>query len=184
MRPDPQPEHGKELAPGFEQLGWETERNLYMVLRRGPDHPAETVVEGLCFDSIAALRQALLLEDDDVSGPEVAQQLLERDRRVGDVRRDRWFAARYEGELASCCRLIQGERFGQIEDVATLEAARGNGLARAVVLAAAQASIADADPVTFIVADADDWPLELYKRLGFDPIGICREFRVKPPSGG
>ncbi|MGZ8571831.1 MAG: GNAT family N-acetyltransferase, partial [Actinomycetota bacterium] len=66
--------------------------------------------------------------------------------------------------------------------VNTLEEARGRGLARAVVLAAAdEARGQGADPV-FLIADAADWPKELYGKLGFDPAGAFWQF-TRVPTG-
>jgi ribosomal protein S18 acetylase RimI-like enzyme len=59
---------------------------------------------------------------------------------------------------------------------------RGQGLASAVVTAAASASREQGDEITFIIADADDWPWKLYQRLGFDPIGETSDFLRKPPQ--
>jgi hypothetical protein len=36
----------------------------------------------------------------------------------------------------------------------------------------------------FITADATDWPLQLYERLGFDAVGISLGFRIKPEPVG
>ena len=176
--------HGHELAPDFEKLGWEIERGVYMVLRREPDRPADVDVdvERISFEQAAELRRELLVEDTDVADGAVAEQMLELDRMVGEVMRDRWFAARHRGEPAGSCRLMQRDGIGQVEDVATLEAARNRGLARAVVLAAAQTSVHDADELTFLGADAEDWPQKLYQRLGFDPVGGWIAFRIKPPN--
>jgi ribosomal protein S18 acetylase RimI-like enzyme len=55
--------------------------------------------------------------------------------------------------------------------VATLERFRGRGIARAVVLAAADAARAAGNDLVFLCADTQDWPIELYRRLGFDEIG-------------
>jgi predicted GNAT family acetyltransferase len=131
---------------------------------------------------VAELRVALLGEDADPTVSDLAEQLVERDAKVGDLLRDRWYAARADGELAGACRLMQGDGLGQVEDVATLKVARNRGIARAVVLAAVQASVDDGDDATFIVADADDWPRQLYERLGFDEVGNADLFRKKPPS--
>jgi hypothetical protein len=40
-----------------------------------------------------------------------------------------------------------------------------------VVESALQASIADRDELTFVVADEGDWPKDWYGRLGFEPVG-------------
>jgi ribosomal protein S18 acetylase RimI-like enzyme len=57
-----------------------------------------------------------------------------------------------------------------------LEAYRGRGLARALVVHAAAGSRAAGNDLTFLVADADDWPQRLYERLGFETIGRYARF--------
>ena len=69
-----------------------------------------------------------------------------------------------------------GVGVGQVEDVATAIAARGRGLARSVVSAAARLSVAAGDELTFVVADADDTTPRLYEKLGFEPMGVTHRF--------
>ncbi len=173
------PRWGAPLADGLEKLGWEREDDVYMLLRREPDRPAAVAVEQVGLDEVAHVNRATILAEEWASG-EVAGQLHERDRKLGTACRDRWFAARHEGEVAACCRLMQRGGIGKVEDVSTLETARNRGLARAVVLAAARSSLADGDQLTYIVALAGDWPRQLYGRLGFDPIGEASSARRKP----
>ena len=33
-----------------------------------------------------------------------------------------------------------------------------------------------------IMADADDWPQQLYERLGFETVDVYRSFTRKPPA--
>ncbi len=174
-----QPALADELEPDFEQLGWDVDRTLVMALRREADRPGSVEVERVAPEEAEPLRLALR-EDHPRTTPEGNPQLLEFDRRMAKVYRDRWFAARHDGNLASGCRLYQHDGIGQVEDVATLAHARNQGLARAVVLAATQISREDGDELTFITADATDWPLQLYERLGFDAVGISLGFRLKP----
>ena len=61
----------------------------------------------------------------------------------------------------------------------TLEPYRGRGLARALVLRAAAESRAAGNDLTFLVADADDWPRRLYERLGLETVGRYSRF-LKP----
>ena len=62
-------------------------------------------------------------------------------------------------------------------DVGTLPAHRRRGLARAVIVAAARAARAGRPELVMVTADADDWPRELYARLGFEPLGLIERFR-------
>jgi ribosomal protein S18 acetylase RimI-like enzyme len=172
-----------ELEPEFEQLGWDVDRTMVMVLRREPDREGPVEVQQVDRKEVESLRLALM-EGHPWTSPEAAPQLLELDRRIAEVYRDRSFAARHDGKIASCCRLYQHDGVGQVEHVETLPEARNQGLARAVVLAAIEASRDDGDELIFITADATDWPLTLYARLGFDEVGISRGFRLKPGPAG
>ena len=66
----------------------------------------------------------------------------------------RYFAGFADGLPVSCCELYSRGGVGQVEDVATLEEHRGQGLASAAVLAAVDASRAEGHALTFLLADA------------------------------
>ena len=103
-------------------------------------------------------------------------------RRTGEAGGDRWFVAPPEEPAAACC-LLSGGEIGQVEDVGTLAAARGQGLAKAVIRAAIAASREAGHRHTFIVADADDWPRLLYEKLGFETCGVLHVLRKAADSG-
>ena len=63
-----------------------------------------------------------------------------------------------------------------------LEKYRGRGLGKAVTARAAAESVAAGHDLTFLVADADDWPKELYRRLGFRDTGGRTWDFVREPS--
>ena len=174
-----EPQWSVQLADPMVELGWEAERDLYMVLRREPDRPAAVAVEEVDLEEVRRVKDEIILAQE-WGTEEVAAQLHGRDRKVGEVCRDRWFAARHEGEIASTCRLMQFEGIGKVEDVSTLRAAQNNGLGRAVVLEAVRNSLADGDEMTFLAALADDWPRLFYQRLGFDPVGEAVSLQRKP----
>ena len=48
--------------------------------------------------------------------------------------------------------------------------------------AAVAVSREQGNELTFLVALADDWPQELYRRLGFEPAGLIHRFR-RPARG-
>ncbi len=77
---------------------------------------------------------------------------------------------------------LAGEGIGQVEDVGTLPAARERGLGRAVTLAAAEASAAEGNELTYLGALADDWPRLMYAKLGFEEVGESFIFRRHPPG--
>ncbi|MDQ3630932.1 MAG: GNAT family N-acetyltransferase, partial [Actinomycetota bacterium] len=67
-----------------------------------------------------------------------------------------------------------------LEDVATLAAHRRRGLARAVCSAAVAAAVAAGSALVFVVAEDDDWPKELYGKLGFDSVGASWDITRDP----
>jgi GNAT superfamily N-acetyltransferase len=175
------PRYGEQLVPGFEALdGWEIMRSLYMVLRRAPDRDGSPAVE-VPRGEVEAVRRAVSEADPDYT-PEAVDQSEIRDARFDLVANGRWFAAPARGEPCSCCVLYERDGVGQVETVLTTPEARNRGLARAVVTAAANASRKAGHELTFIVADADDWPWKLYERLGFDRVGVYCSFLLKPPQ--
>ena len=93
----------------------------------------------------------------------------------------KFFAARVDGVIASYCELYSHGGVGQIEAVGTLDEFRNRGLARATVSRALAASREAGNDLTFLMAREDDWPKELYRKLGFDEVGRAYEF-VRPGS--
>jgi len=177
------PDEGVRLAAEIgEAEGWEAERNEYMVWTgESGREPAAAVREARIAD-IGALRAELNDNALYATAPQreaTVAQLLERDRRLGAAGGDRWFAAPAEAPAAACCLFGDGT-IGQVESVVTLERARGRGLAQAVTLAAARASQDAGHELTFIVADAEDWPRLLYAKLGFRTIGSVNILRRVP----
>jgi predicted GNAT family acetyltransferase len=83
----------------------------------------------------------------------------------------RFYAAYDSGEIAATCELYSDGSTAQIEAVITLEQHRNKGLGSAVVLAALDVAQSEGHDFVFLIADDDDWPKELYAKLGFDPIG-------------
>jgi predicted GNAT family acetyltransferase len=85
-----------------------------------------------------------------------------------------------DGEIVSYADLYTDGADAQIEDVGTLPEHRGQGYATAVVLAAAAVARSDGADFSFLVADAEDWPKGLYRRLGFDELGNYTKFFAPP----
>jgi GNAT superfamily N-acetyltransferase len=136
--------------------------------------------------TVEPLRRLLLAEltpADEDNPAATVRQLLEYGRRLGEAGDVRWLVAPADGPgTSACCLLRDGKGNGQVEDVATLVAARGRGLATAVVDAARVASRRAGDTTTFITADAADWPQRLYEKLGFAPIGDLHVLRRRPTA--
>jgi GNAT superfamily N-acetyltransferase len=64
---------------------------------------------------------------------------------------------------------------------ALLKEFRGRGFGKAVVARALAESMAAAHDLTFLLADAEDWPKELYRKLGFEEVGRVWDF-IREPS--
>jgi spore maturation protein CgeE len=173
---------GARLDPEFRGLGWEVHCDLLMVARREPDRPADLSLANEV--SIDELEPAWA--EDTRRGPygtdeETVRQLVVNKRIVAASRETTFFAARVDGAIASYCELYSDGHTGQIEAVVTSEQFRNRGLARATVSSALAASRAAGNDLTFLMALRDDWPKELYRKLGFDEIGRIYEF-VRPAS--
>ena len=83
-----------------------------------------------------------------------------------------------DGAPRAWCELYLSpdDRVAQVEDLLTLPAYRGHGYGSALVAAGvAQARTAGCD-LTFLRVEADDGPVPLYRRLGFEPLGEAQQF--------
>ncbi|MGZ8565530.1 MAG: GNAT family N-acetyltransferase [Actinomycetota bacterium] len=169
---------GERLAAGFGELGWPVDHLLYLVRRRAPDRPGEADVREAPVDDALVFRREVWRR----ANGEASVPIAEFVRVLADKAEARFFLSHQDGTAVAGCELYVHDGIAQIEDVNTLEEARGRGLARAVVLAAAdEARGRGADPV-FLIADAADWPKELYGKLGFDPAGAFWQF-TRVPTG-
>jgi GNAT superfamily N-acetyltransferase len=173
---------GEELEAGAARRPrWEVERTRYM-LWRGGEVEAGAARE-VRIAEVEGLRKALIAEStprtiDDFDA--TVDQLLDLNLRYARAAGDRWFVAPAEGEPASACCLLRRGGIGQVEDVATLEASRERGHARAIVLSAVAAAQAAGDTTIFLTAEAADWPQLFYARLGFETVGDLTILRRRP----
>jgi len=164
-------EEGERLAPFFAERGWLVRRHLLMAQLREPDRDGDPgIVEEVAEEELRPARQRVV-EGEPWAKPEIMAQLFAAKHLIGERVRVRFFAAKVEGEVVSYSDLYQTRADAQVEDVGTLPEHRGRGYATAVVLAAIAAARADGAEFVFLVADLDDWPKELYRKLGFDELG-------------
>lgn len=168
---------GARVAPGFATLGWTSQPLLVMVHRGGQERPpagveVREVGESTVRPAHERFLRALPHGDDD----ETIRQLLEEDAGSAQATSLRRFAALVDGEVAGYCRLYSDGAMAQVEDVGTLAPHRGRGLARAVVLSAVDAALRSDHELVFLTARDDDWPKDLYRRMGFEAIGRIHGF--------
>ena len=157
-------------ATGFRANGWTVVPHLIMARTREPDRRVDTsMVREVPFAELAAARREVTIGepwgDDEISSLlDDAKQLIVRAVPI------RFFAAFDDGEIAAYCEVRSDGVVAQIEDVNTLERFRGRGLGRAVVQHAIDEA-RKANEIVYLEALADDWPRELYAKLGFDVVG-------------
>jgi ribosomal protein S18 acetylase RimI-like enzyme len=163
---------GRALEPGFTELGWKTDAFLYMVPRGNPEKDVDTsAVEEVGDGALRPVRGAIHREWLKQADEETLRQLAEAERLIATNGNARHFAIVRDGRPVSGADLYSDGRVAQIEDVVTLPEHRGQGLASAVVMRALEEARAAGHEFVFLVADARDWPKELYRRLGFEGIG-------------
>ena len=162
---------GDRLRPGFDAAGWRTSRLVWMVLAGPPDAPVGEHEE-VEYRDIRELRAEWA---NDFSPEEIAA-FAPVEEEVAGLLRCRTFIARVDGRPAAF--VLFSEAVREIRLVYTSPAARGRGLARVLVGAAARAI---GDHVV-LVADDEDSPKRLYERIGFRPAWTMWEMTRRPVS--
>jgi ribosomal protein S18 acetylase RimI-like enzyme len=176
----PDPELGGRLAPWFEEQGWRIDRHLVMAQLREPQKTADlSLMRELEEEALRPARRRLL-EGQPWAKPEVVEQLFQAKALIGDRVTARFFGIELDSEVVSYADLYMDGADAQIEDVGTLPEHRGKGYATAVILGAIEQARASGADFVFLVADAEDWPKALYRKLGFDELGHYTKFFAPP----
>jgi len=178
----PDPAIGDTLAPWFEEHSWRIDRHVVMVQLRKPETDADLSLVREVEEADQREARRRVLANEPWASPEVLDQIFAAKTRIGERVTTRFFAVEVDGEVVSYSDLYLDGADAQVEDVGTVPEQRGRGYAKAVVLGAiAEARKAGAEFVC-LVADAHDWPKELYRRLGFDEVGHYTKFFSPPTS--
>jgi GNAT superfamily N-acetyltransferase len=163
------------MAPAFAGAGYHADPIVLMALRRQPDRGPTIDVEEVPFDRARPVIHETYRRWEQLR-PHHVEQFTDQhgvyERAVGA----RFFLGSVEGEPAGVCELWMDGSDALVEHVDTLEEFRNRGVARSVVLAAVEAAKDARAERIFIAADDNDWPKELYGRLGFDRLGREWEF--------
>jgi GNAT superfamily N-acetyltransferase len=173
---------GYEVEVDFRALGWNVERHLVMTHER-PAELAPGRLDEVTFDDLESVWAEGIRESPHGRDEEVVRQLVEAQHRRRLGIGVRYFAARVEGDIASYCELFSDGETAQVESVMTLERFRGRGLAKAVVSHAVREARGAGHSLVFLLADDEDWPKDLYRRLGFEACGHTWELIREPPRG-
>jgi RimJ/RimL family protein N-acetyltransferase/predicted GNAT family acetyltransferase len=167
------------LADDFAALGYSLATHLVLAHEVEPDRRVDTsMVREVPFEELIPVRLAAALAER-WGDEKLARQLDDAKRRVMQAIPTRFFAAFADGEVAGFCELRSDGRTAQIEDVEVLSRFRNRGLGRAIVQHALEEARHDHDLV-FLEALADDWPRELYAKLGFRTVDR-RDFYTRLP---
>ena len=168
---------GRKLGPLFSERGWKVERHVVMQLLRDPDRRPDTsrvirVDENLAWPA----REEWLRSYEDLADDETMTQLLSQYRIVNALRGGEDYGVVDDGKVVSFALLRSHEAVAEVTDVATLEPYRKRGLARACVWRVVERARELGDDVVFLVADDQDWPKDLYSKLGFDAVAYQHYF--------
>lgn len=176
------PGAGERLVPAFAAGGWSIQKLLVMVHRAREEHDDVDLLAVAEVDepTLRDIREEISLDFRD--HPELREQLLTAQQIAAEELDVRYFGIRRGTRIVSCCELYSRGGVAQIEDVVTVPDLRNQGLGRAVVLRALEAARRSGHDLVFLLADEDDWPKELYGRLGFEPIARLFAF-LKRPDG-
>lgn len=172
---------GRRLVEAFLELGWAAEHLVVLAQTREPQARPTVGVRETDFAGARSVIAESFGRRVDVESDEAAAQVVGFREVLEREAGARFFVADVEGRPASVCELYAIDSVGQIESVNTLEEFRGRGLGSAVVLAAARSARERGCDLVFLVADDDDWPKELYARLGFDAVSWFWSF-LRVPS--
>jgi GNAT superfamily N-acetyltransferase len=164
-------EVGAQLAPDLQAAGWLVEHDLFMVLRRDRDRAPAPGLAREVDEPVLRAVEAQTIAEQPHGEPGIVEQLLASRSAFGRAGSARYFVGACKGVDACHVTLYSDGRIAQVEDVGTMKAFRGRGLARATCSAAVDAAVAAGHELVFLVAIADDWPRTLYAKLGFDVVG-------------
>lgn len=176
----------RTLAPALAGFGYREERHVVMAYSASSAPATASPVEPdeISADELAGAYERWLRTDPAVrdvgEDDAVRRELVEHQRTFGSAgAAESIVAARAGGRIVAWAKTWQRDGVAQVEDVVVQHDQRGAGLGRAVVTAATLKALEASPSLLFIVADADDWPKQLYARLGYEPVGLRRVFTLE-----
>ena len=172
----PDAQTGEGLASDFARRGWFVHRGLVMVRRREPERAIDTSIVAEADEATLRAPRRAQLADEPWATPDLVEQRLDAKLAIARSLEVRFFAVNVDDQAVSWTDLYLDRETAQVEDVATLPEHRGCGYATAVVTRAVEEAQRASCDFVFLVTDADDWPQELYRRLGFDDVGRYVKF--------
>jgi GNAT superfamily N-acetyltransferase len=163
---------GARVAGELRGRGWEVVELLTMAALHEPTRGADATAAVVSWNLVRPLVLRGWRENPEIAEEATAVMLTDRRAALAaatDLRH--LIAPAPPAEGGAYADLYADGRTAQIEMVFTLPAFRNRGLASAVVLEGLRVARAEGHDLVFLVADAGDWPCQLYARLGFEEIG-------------
>ena len=170
---------GRTFLPHFRMRGWDPAALVVMVYREANVlPPTGDEVRELALHEVRSVRAESLATTSVAKDPEGMTQLLDKDAVFVEVAGGRFFGVIADGRPVCSADLYSDGSTAQIESVLTLKDYRRRGFGRAVVVEALRAALEAGHDFVFLIADEEDWPKDLYARMGFDPVGVCWDFTL------
>ncbi|KQV21703.1 MULTISPECIES: GNAT family N-acetyltransferase [unclassified Kitasatospora] len=170
-------ESGAACVPLFEAAGYQHMTEVVMA-HRGPTPAPSVLAAPVDLPELAVPYRARLRDwMPEVSEEAVEQLITRREARRNGAPEVVFLGARStDGRVAAWADLYRdpAEGIAQIEDLVTALDQTGQGHGDTVLTTALH--LAAEQPLCFLVADAEDWPIQWYARRGFVPIGECHSF--------
>lgn len=150
-------------------------RRDLVALAKAPGGRLDSAVRDVPYDEVKPFRFAVHMEQLSPPREDVAEQVGRVHDRTHEVTRERWLVIYDEEEPAGHLIVYPGDGIAQIEDVGVLRRFRGRGLAKRLIEHACELVAGECDTV-FICAEANDWPQQFYRRLGFEHVEDRADF--------
>ena len=125
-------------------------------------------VDEVSREQLVPLREETARAQPWATSEEVVREVVAAGEIAARAGNSRFFAVQVDGRPVAAAQLNSDGRIAEVDDVATLPEFRRRGYASAVVLRAVEEALASGHDLVFLVAEDEDWPKELYARLGFE----------------
>jgi GNAT superfamily N-acetyltransferase len=170
---------GARLRPGLLEIGYSSERLLWMLRTDRPPEPVAGVdVQEVGLAETRPLHEAWLVEE----GIGLDAEFLDAEQALAVRRGLRVLAIVEDGAPAAYLRILSGRDSAEIDDFYCMPERRGGGLGSALLRAALNMLAADGTRRAFIGADDEGRPKHLYARLGFRPAWVQHVFTKRAPA--
>jgi GNAT superfamily N-acetyltransferase len=156
---------GRRVAEGMRAAGYGVGPLAVMLLDREPDEPLPGVAREVDEATIRALEARIV--EQEIPAEDRAVVLEGHAHMRAAIAGTRLFAGADGGEDVCRVHLFTDGATAQPEDVATLSAHQGKGIAAATVSLAAREAVAAGCDLVFILCNAATGPVALYADLGF-----------------